>query len=190
MRVHYPSVLESTEVGYIPDSVLIEFGGRNITEPNEDWDVRPDIADHLPALDLPCARVTVLSPNRTFWEKATLMHVECHRKQFRVGAERLSRHWYDLAMLADHAIGADALSDRDLLRDVIKHKKAFYDASYANYDACLTAQFRLIPTDTAVLAALREDFSRMLDAGMFIGERPSFDAILERLAALEVSFNR
>ena len=39
--------------------VLIEFGGRNITEPNEEHEVRPDIA------------------------------------------ERLSRHWYDLAMLAD-----------------------------------------------------------------------------------------
>jgi len=34
----------------------------------------------------------LLSPARTFWEKATLMHVECQRDEFRTGAERLSRH--------------------------------------------------------------------------------------------------
>lgn len=31
----------------IGNSVLIEFGGRNITEPNEEHVVRPDIAEHV-----------------------------------------------------------------------------------------------------------------------------------------------
>ncbi len=63
---------------------------------------------------------------------------------FRSNSERLSRHWYDLAMLADLVIGHEALADRDLLVDVIKHKKVFYNASYANYDACLEGQFSSI----------------------------------------------
>ncbi|MFZ5534230.1 MAG: nucleotidyl transferase AbiEii/AbiGii toxin family protein [Pseudomonadota bacterium] len=187
MRMHYPSVLE-VPGDYVGNSVLIEFGGRNITEPNEEHEVRPDIAEHVAELDFPRSTVSVLSPARTFWEKATLMHVECQRDEFRTGAERLSRHWYDLAMLADLAHGQAAVADRALLADVVKHKKAFYNASYANYDACLAGQLRLIPEDAA-LAALRDDFQRMIGAGMFIGEPPTFDAIVDRLRALETAIN-
>lgn len=187
MRVHYPTVLE-TPGDYVGNSVLIEFGGRNITEPNEGHEVRPDIAEHVAELEFPRSTVSVLSPARTFWEKATLMHVECQRDEFRASAERLSRHWYDLAMLADQAHGQAAVADRALLADVVKHKKVFYNASYANYDACLVGQLRLIPEDAA-LAALRDDFQRMIGAGMFIGEPPAFDAIVDRLRALETAIN-
>lgn len=188
MRVHYQSVLE-TPGDYVGNSVLIEFGGRNITEPNEEHEVRPDIAEHVAELDFPRSTVSVLSPARTFWEKATLMHVECQREVFRTGAERLSRHWYDLAMLADIEHGQAAVADRALLADVVKHKKVFYNASYANYDACLTGQLRLIPEDAA-LAALRDDYQRMIGAGMFIGEPRAFDAVIDRLRALETTINQ
>lgn len=187
LRVRYPTVLE-TPGDYVGNSVLIEFGGRNITEPNEEHEVRPDIAEYVAELDFPHSTVSVLSPARTFWEKATLMHVECQRDKFRTGAERLSRHWYDLAMLADLSHGQAAAADRALLADVVKHKKVFYNASYANYDACLAGQLRLIPEDVA-LAALRDDFQRMIGAGMFIGEPPTFDVIVDRLRALEMAIN-
>ena len=97
--------------------------------------------------------------------------------------------WYDLAMLADLAHGQAAVADRALLADVVKHKKVFYNVSYANYEACLAGQLRLIPEDAA-LAALREDFQRMIGAGMFIGESPAFDAIVDRLRALETTINQ
>ena len=187
LRVHYPTVLDAAG-NYVGNSVLIEFGGRNITEPNEEHVVQPDIAEHVPALEFPSSQVSVLSPARTFWEKATLMHVECQRNEFRASAERLSRHWYDLAMLADLPHGQAAVADRALLADVVKHKKVFYNASYANYDACLVGQLRLIPEDAA-LAALGDDFQRMIGAGMFIGEPPAFDAIVDRLRALETAIN-
>lgn len=188
LRVHYPTVLEVAG-DYVGNSVLIEFGGRNITEPNEDHEVRPDIAEHVVELDFPRSLVTVLSPARTFWEKATLIHVACQRGEFRGSAERLSRHWYDLAVLADLAHGQAALVNRDLLVDVVKHKKVFYNTGYANYDACLAGQLRLLP-DEVMLAALRVDFQRMVDAGMFIGDPPSFDAIVGRLRVLEATINQ
>lgn len=188
LRVHYPTVLEAPG-DYVGNSVLIEFGGRNITEPNEEHEVQPDIAEHVAELEFPRSTVSVLSPARTFWEKATLMHVECQRSEFRTGAERLSRHWYDLAMLADQAHGQAAVADRALLADVVKHKKVFYNASYANYDACLTGQIKLTPEDAA-LAALRDDFHRMIGAGMFIGEPPTFDVIVDRLRELETTINQ
>lgn len=170
------------------NSVLIEFGGRNITEPSADHNVEPDIAPYVSDLVFPCSTVSVLSPARTFWEKATLIHGECQRNEFRSSAERLSRHWYDLAMLADRDHGQFAIENRTLLEDVVRHKKVFYNASYANYDACLTGQLRLIP-ESAAQAALSEDFKRMIGAGMFIGEPPTFHAIVDRLLALEATIN-
>lgn len=188
LRVHYASVLGHPGE-YMGNSVLIEFGGRNITEPNESHEVRPDIAANLPSLELPRVTVSVLSPARTFWEKATLIHVECQRGQFRASAERLSRHWYDLAMLADLEIGRAALADRALLADVVKHKKVFYYASYADYDACLDHRIQLIPTGGA-LSALRDDYQHMIRAGMFQGEPPAFDTIIERLSDLCETINQ
>jgi hypothetical protein len=187
LRLHYPSVLEAS-TDYVGNSVLLEFGGRNITEPNQEHEVRPDIAQHVPALDFPRSMVSVLSPARTFWEKATLMHVECQRGEFRGSAQRLSRHWYDLAMLADLSHGDAALASRDLLADVVKHKKVFYNTGYANYDACLAGQLRLLPDDAA-LAGLRQDFQRMIGAGMFIGQPPAFDTVIDRLRTLEAAIN-
>ncbi|MHB1090601.1 MAG: nucleotidyl transferase AbiEii/AbiGii toxin family protein [Ilumatobacteraceae bacterium] len=187
MRIHYPTVLDSRP-DYVGNSVLVEFGGRNITEPNEDHEIRPDISEHITELDFPTSRVTVLSPARTFWEKATLMHVECQRGKFRANADRLSRHWYDLAMLADHEIGRVALANRDLLADVVKHKKVFYNTSYANYDTCLSGHLRLLPDD-AGLSLLRSDFEQMIRAGMFIGEPFAFKNITERLRTLEADIN-
>lgn len=187
LRVHYQTVLDEPSV-YMGNSVLIELGGRNITEPSVEHEVLPDIAKYVTTLDFPRSKVSVLSPKRTFWEKATLVHVECQRNGFRTGAERLSRHWYDLAMLADLVHGKAAMADRDLLADVVKHKKIFYNTSYANYDACLAGQFKLIPEDT-LLTSLRDDFQSMISAGMFIGVPPVFDAIVDRLRLLESAIN-
>ena len=76
--------------------------------------------------------------------------------------------WYDLARLADHDIGQRALADRALLADVVKFKKAFYRAAYADYDACGAGGLRLVP-DVAMLARLRTDFEQMVGNGMFEG---------------------
>ena len=104
IRFAYPSAVEDPH-GYVRSEVLLEFGGRNVIDPNEQRAIVPDIAALTPDLDYPTAVVTVLSPARTFWEKATLIHVECHRRRLANRPERLSRHWYDLTRLAAHDIG-------------------------------------------------------------------------------------
>ena len=188
LRLYYPSAL-SERGSYLRDSVLLEFGGRNISEPNETHIVRPDVAAGITDLLFPEATVSVLAPARTFWEKATLMHVECHRDSLRQSAERLSRHWYDLYMLARCDIGKQAITQRDLLADVLKHKQVFYAAAYAHYENCLVGQLRLIP-DEATLIALADDYRRMVDAGMFIGTPPSFTEIVIELRDLERAINQ
>ena len=181
--VYYPSAVENDD-GYLRPSILIEFGGRNSTLPQNAVPIVPDIAEHVPGLRLPVAEVNVLSAARTFWEKATLIHVECHRPTLRPSAQRLSRHWYDLARLANHDVGRAALKDASLLADVLRIKETFYRSSFSHYDRCLKGGLRLVP-DGALLEALRSDYQAMLSAQMFYGDALGFDEIIERLRALE-----
>ena len=127
IRFTYPSAVEDPH-DYVRSDVLLEFGGRNVIEPNEQRTIHADMADLTPDIDYPAATVTVLSPVRTFWEKATLIHVECHRRRLANHPERLARHWFDLTRLAAHGIGRAALADRELLEDVVRHKKVFFHA--------------------------------------------------------------
>lgn len=186
--VFYPSAVENTD-SYMRPSILIEFGGRNSTLPQSLLSITPDIAEHVPDLALPTAQVSVLSGVRTFWEKATLIHVECQRPSLRPSAERLSRHWYDLARLADHEIGQQALQDTDLLRDVLRIKETFYRSSFSHYDQCTTGGLRLIP-DEPLLEALRQDYQAMLAAQMFYGDTLPFETIVERVRQLEAGINQ
>ena len=78
----YPSAVEEPD-GYVRSEVLLEFGGRNVIDPHEQHTIVPDIAALASKLDYPAGTVTVLSPARTFWEKATLIHVECRRRRLR-----------------------------------------------------------------------------------------------------------
>lgn len=188
LRFYYPSVIGELH-GYLRDHVLIEFGVRNSTEPCEKHPVSPYLTQAVSKdLDLPKPMISTLSPIRTFWEKATLIHVECHRDRMSNTPERLSRHWYDLCMLNNSWVGERALSDSGILKNVIEHKKAFFNASYANYDDCLSKKFRLIP-NISYLEALEKDFTQMIDAGMFHELPPTFEAIIETLSKLEEEIN-
>lgn len=184
----YPSVVEEPNA-YLRSDVLLEFGGRNVIVPSEEHQIAPDIAAAVPSLEYPVAGVTVLSPMRTFWEKATLVHVECHRRQLASRPDRLSRHWFDLACLVRHDIGKAALADRGLLEDVVRYKKVFFNSDYANYDCCLDGRLRLVP-DPDQLPSLQSDYNEMRRAGIVGIEAPDFDTLMGRIRDLEVDVNR
>jgi hypothetical protein len=135
------------------------------------------------------ARVSVraLSGERTFWEKATILHAEANWPSDKKRAARRSRHYADLAMLADHEIGKRALVDLQLLARVVEHKKVFFPDPKANYDAATPGTFRLIP-DGALLNDLASDYRDMRE--MFFDTPPSWNEIVERLRVLEESINR
>ena len=188
VRFAYPSAVEAQDT-YFSSEVLLEFGGRNVIDPNERHAIAPDIAALVPDLDFPAATVTVLSPARTFWEKATLIHVACHRRQLANRPDRLSRHWFDLACLAAHDVGRAALADRELLADVVRHKRIFFHAGSANYDHCLDGPLRLLPDDDQ-RPALQSDYDAMRRARIVGDDAPAFDALMSAIATVEAEINR
>ena len=54
------------------------------------------------------------------------------------GADRISRHWYDLARLSEHEVGEAALEDRYLLADVVAVKNVHFSRSTSHYEDCTT----------------------------------------------------
>ena len=185
--VSFPSVVEEGD-DYLKSSILIEFGGRNIIDPNEVHTISPYVKDVTTEVDYPVGEVVVLSPQRTFWEKATLIHVECNRGSMKGDAERLSRHWYDLVKLGQHESGKSAVKNRELLEDVIRHKKIFFNSGYANYDCCLKSELKLVP-DKDMLKSLTADYEKMVSAGMMYESPPSFDEVIDGLERLEGEIN-
>lgn len=188
IEIYFKSVLESPST-YIKPFVFLEFGARNFTEPNDVHEIMPYIASEVPALAFPKANVTVLAPERTFWEKITMIHVECNRGKFKEKSSRLSRHWYDVVMLYLSDIGKSALSAQNLLINVVEHKKVFFNTPYANYDLCLEGKFNLIPTGDQ-FEDLKMDYQQMTNSDMFYGNFLTFDEIISRVKSLNEILNK
>lgn len=61
--IHYPAAIEGND--YVAPSVLLEFGGRDITEPNETHKVRSYMSEVVNDFVFPEAELTVLALPRT-----------------------------------------------------------------------------------------------------------------------------
>lgn len=183
--VRYPSALDS-DGGYLTDTVRIEFGGRNVTDPQSRRVITADLAEIFPEIEFPKAEAPVLHMERTLWEKATLIHVECSREP-RENADRLCRHWYDLDRLYVLEAGQQALNDHALLEDVVKHKSVFFPTKF--YDSCLNGKLQLVP-ERELRKKLEADFGQMVGAGMFYATPPKFDEILDRLSEMQSITNK
>jgi hypothetical protein len=62
--------------------------------------------------------VVALLAKRTFWEKTAILHAEYFRPPKKLLPSRYSRHYYDVAMLAQWPIRAEALADRICRRNL------------------------------------------------------------------------
>jgi Nucleotidyl transferase AbiEii toxin, Type IV TA system len=180
----------STGTGYVAPRVKIEFGARSTGEPCEERQVTCDAADHLPDLEFPAARPRVMLPKRTFWEKATAVHVFCKTD---MQGDRLSRHWHDLIRLDDAGYAEDALNDRTLASAIAEFKGKFFrekgrDGNPIDYTAAVSGTLQLVP-DAEGLKALEADYKKMADDGILLDDAEPFGDLIERCADLEQRAN-
>lgn len=175
--------------------VLFEFGARATGEPHARMPVDSDMAAvpaFFDAFSFPHATPVVMGVTRTFWEKATAAHVYCLQQRLR--AERFARHWYDLAAIFASAAGAAAIGDRKVSEAVAAHKSWFFKENDAvgkriDYTGAVQGGLVLVP-DGAALDALRDDYRRMLDAGLLPEGADLFDALMTRCADVQAAANR
>lgn len=184
----YPSAIPAAGGGYVRQMVKIEMGARADHWPCEAKSVTPYVAEELPQAfqESQCA-VKVLSVERTFWEKATILHAEFHRPADKAMPERFSRHYCDFYEMVRRGVGASAVAKLDLLARVAQHKNLFFKTSWARYNEAIKGTLRVM-TPEHRLKALRDDYAKMQQ--MFFGEPPAFDDILSLLRRWESEFNQ
>lgn len=185
----YPSVFPANTAGYVPPRVKIELGARSDDWPHEAKVITPYVLEQLPILDADLsAPVRVLAAERTFWEKACLLHEETFRPGNKPRKLRMARHYYDMWCLLRAGVGERALADTDLFQRVADHREIFFRYSWVDYSTHKPGSFRLVPT-LAQLPAWKADYQAMLGP-MFFGDAPSFEEILRAVGEFEGRFNR
>jgi Nucleotidyl transferase AbiEii toxin, Type IV TA system len=190
---HYPqSVRDGAEEngvgtddgGYIKPRIKLEFGARGEGDPSETKQITPYLADEFPD-EMPNAatEVPTLALVRTYWEKATILHALYHSGKLRDG---LSRHFYDLVMLDRAGVTDQALENIALLASVVRNKQIMFADNSASYETAVPGTLRLRPMGE-LEERLKRDYAAMSD--MFMAPAPSFDTLMEELAAIEAKLN-
>ena len=184
---HYPAA-EPTGFDYLRRAVKLELGSLTDQLPTGRHDVQPWVAHEFPEAfaDWHCV-VTALELQRTFWEKATILHAEHYRPADQPMPDRYARHYSDMARLLQHPQAAAMLADEALCARVVRWKSRVFARQWARYDLARPGSFRLLPANERV-AALARDYAEMQP--MFLTSPPEFDAVLAELAKGEDQLNR
>lgn len=151
-----------------------------------------DAAAHLQDVRFPTATPRVTRAERTFWEKATAIHVFCAQGVFR-GGDRFSRHWHDVTRLDAAGFADAAIADKPLGKAVADHKSMFFaendtHGKTIDYRAAVSGALRLVPERTA-RATLAEDYRHMIEDGLLLDDAESFEALLARCQAVQEKAN-
>ena len=179
--------------GYTRPAVMLEFGARSTGEPSELRPVRCDAADHVTSVIFPTASPRVMRPERTFWEKATAIHVFCEHGEFR-GGDRFARHWHDLTRLDQAEVAGAAIADHALALAVARHKSVFFaernlSGGAIDYEVAVSGGLHLVPVGKA-LESLAADYAEMVEDGLLLGDAEPFDQLLEHCRNLQERANR
>ena len=79
--------------------------------------------------------------------------------------------------MSKHEIGREAIQDVLLLKDVVRLKNIFFNASYTHYDQCLQGNFLLLPNAEG-MQQLETDYHQMLEANYLNDTAITFKQII------------
>lgn len=184
---HYPKVADYPD--YIKPFVRLELGARGDRAPQSTKEIQPYLAEAIPSLfkDQPSISLPLLAIERTFWEKATILHSVACRPDDKPVRERFSRHYYDTYQLAqDNELMDTVFKNADLLDAVVKNKRTYFFESWDWYETAKPGSFKLVPSKERQ-ADLEEDYQAM--QSMIFSESPDFQEIIAFLKKLEDRIN-
>jgi hypothetical protein len=177
----------TSKAGYIRPLVKIEIGARSEHWPVSEHRIESYAKKALKELIVePEIMVRVLNAERTFWEKATILHQYAHLPEHKKLPPRISRHFYDFFCLLNSDIKEKALSNVTLLERVASHKSIYFASSWANYSTARKKTLRLSPP-AQLLKDLEKDYALM--EAMLFREIPPWKLILETIEKFEKEFN-
>jgi predicted nucleotidyltransferase component of viral defense system len=187
IEILYNSLFTSS---YIRDKVVIEIGARSLIEPSEDVELRSILADNYPETDFADTYFSVptVIPQRTFLEKAFLLHEEFQKPFEKVRIDRMSRHIYDLEKLMDTKFAEDALNDTELYYTIVEHRRIWTAMKEVDYSTHVPARINFIPPAN-VIDSWKNDYEKM-QSNMVYGDSLPFDKLIERIKELNERFRK
>lgn len=185
INIRYPAAFADA---YLRPEILLEIGPLASWLPSDIFAIQPYAAQYFAhVFEKPGCDVPTILAERTFWEKATILHQEAHRAEDKPIPARYSRHYYDLARLALSDVKANALADLEMLVAVVAFKQRFYPSAWAQYELAKSpATLKLIPLK-ARISELAKDYQAMQN--MIFDKPLSFDEVMQTLTALEKEIN-
>jgi predicted nucleotidyltransferase component of viral defense system len=185
----YPTLFPAAEARYLRPVVKIEFGARSDPSPSEARRVHAFVAEAFPqTFDRPDFVVMALSPLRTFWEKAMLLHEENARPFDKPRGPRMARHYYDVFQLIHQGVAREAAADGELFARVAEHRRIFFPQNWVDYGTLRRGSLRITPAPDRE-AEWRIDYGAM-QTEMFSSPPPAFEVILAAIRVFEDEFNK
>lgn len=184
IQVSYPAAFNDA---YLRPQVLLEIGPLSSWLPYGEFEIFSYASEHFPhVFEKKVTKVKAILAKRTFWEKATILHQEAHRDVSKPLPLRYSRHYYDLAMMAQSSIKDVAIKDMALLDKVVAFKMQFYPSPWAKFENAQPGTLKLVPPSYR-LDALEKDYKSMQH--MIFEKQCTFEEIIAILRALEDTIN-
>lgn len=191
LLIEYPTLFPSSDMAYVQPRIKIEGGARSALDPNKTCAVKPYIADDLDEWAFSVENITAISPERTYWEKLLILHgAHCgYRDSQRLPTDRdrVSRHYYDVAMITAADTGMAALSDHALLDAVRSHNLISFRQAWKKFEEAVPGTVRLAP-QPELRTVIKTDYSAM--QGMILGDAPEFDWVMKQLQIAEAKINQ
>lgn len=180
----YPKIFESN---YLTQNIRLEIGSLAAWTPAIDVEILPIIGEAYPNVFKEKTNIRTVSAERTFWEKATILHHEANRPESSPMPHRYARHFYDLYKIANSDFKNKALDDKELLKKVTEFKMKFYPRKWARYEDALIGKLKLVPREYR-FSEIEKDYKAMSE--MIYGEYPKFEEIIKVLQELEKEINK
>ncbi len=176
---------------YIDESILhtirLEIGALAAWTPTQNATIRPYITETYPKqFGNAFVNVRTTTPERTFWEKVTILHREAFRPENIPIPPRMSRHYYDVDRMVKLGVLDKSLKQKELLTQVANFKAKFYPQKWARYGLAKIDTLRLVPPEYS-LKSLKRDYHAM--AGMIYGEKPNFYELMNNILTISQKLN-
>mgnify|MGYP000856174849 CR=1 FL=1 len=172
---------------YLRPQLLLEIGAKAAWIPHASYRITAYAAEAYPQLFAdPNVAIVATTPERSFWEKVTILHAESHRPENSKIRERYSRHYYDTVMISRSPVKQSAFVDLELLGHVAEFKDRFYHSGWADYKNAKPGTMKLLPPWHSI-KDLQVDYEKMRT--LIYGDYLSFEEIMSALRELEKEIN-
>lgn len=192
LLVDYPTLYPRDVDSYVLPQVKLEAGARSALDPNVTAAVEPYISGALgDNWSFAVPNINVIEASRTYLDKLMVLHgVHCGYRDDKTRmpreGNRMSRHYYDFAMITGTKTGKAALADEALLTSVREHSRIAFRQAWRKLDEAVPGTIRIVPQDE-LHEILRKDYDAM--RRMMFGEPPDFDWILGQIRMAEDAVN-